>query len=74
MKCSMGSGLIRYRRTSKKFSKLRACVSKYIYNVYYIICISYVYCIIYIIQYTLYNVYYYTVLYAIGIHDTVFSV
>ena len=43
----MSLGLIRYKRTSKNFSKLRVCVSKYIYNVYCIICILYIVRILY---------------------------
>ena len=65
MKCSMGSGIIRYLKTSIKFSKFRACVSKYVsilYNIHYTLNI--------IIQLryrnTLYPVY--------SIHYTVYSI
>ena len=67
MKCSMGSGIIRYLKTSIKFSKFRACVSKYVsilYNIHYTLYIIIQYYIrcrntlypVYSIHYTLYSV------------------
>ena len=63
----MGSGITRYLKTSIKFSKFRACVSKYVsilYNIHYTLYIIIQYYIRY--RNTLYPVY--------SIHYTVYSI